>query len=450
MRTALTALLVLLAAATTFGQAPGTAPPTTPPSPAPQPALAAAPELLDWRTLEAPLLANHVQLTSRDMFVRAGEQYFSPDSRWMVFQAVPVAAAGTEPDPFYSMYVAKLRRDPASGRITGIETPIRISPPGSANTCGWFHPKEPWSVMFGSTLVRPADDQKGGFRVGTRTYKWLFPEEMDIVTRGVREIVNDYREHPSARFTVPVDALMRDDLDTAVPLFTRPRYDAECSYSASGRFVLYTRVREENLADRPDPDIYLYDTVTDTHRPLVVAEGYDGGPFFSPDGKMICYRSDRSRNDLLQIYVAQLAFDASGAPTGIVNEHALTDNGQVNWAPFWHTSGKLLVYGNSGADHSNYEVYAVEVSLTKPAKECRTRRVTFAAGADVLPAFSPDGKYMLWTSQRGPMVEGESKPSSQIWLAECVPGGFDRPETLFAPFSPSPGAASGGAPGDSK
>ena len=35
----------------------------------------------------------------------------------------------------------------------------------------------------------------------------------------------------------------------------------------------------------------------------MAADGYDGGPFFSPDEKMICYRSDRQLNDLLQIYV---------------------------------------------------------------------------------------------------------------------------------------------------
>ena len=38
----------------------------------------------------------------------------------------------------------------------------------------------------------------------------------------------------------------------------------------------------------------------------------------------------------------------------------------------------------------------------------------------MLPAFSPDGKLMMWTSQRGATVEGETKPSSQLWMAEWV------------------------------
>jgi hypothetical protein len=40
------------------------------------------------------------------------------------------------------------------------------------------------------------------------------------------------------------------------------------------------------------------------------------------------------------------------------------------------------------------------------------RRITEAEGADVLPVFSPDGKRMLWTGQRG------DDRSSQLFVAE--------------------------------
>src|SRR5262245_66522439 len=80
---------------------------------------------LDWAKLEPPLLTHHIQLTSRDQFVKAGEAYFSPDARWIIFQAVPVPEAGKEPDPFYSMYVAKFTRDVA-GPLTVPEKPYFI------------------------------------------------------------------------------------------------------------------------------------------------------------------------------------------------------------------------------------------------------------------------------------------------------------------------------------
>lgn len=62
----------------------------------------------------------------------------------------------------------------------------------------------------------------------------------------------------------------------------------------------------------------------------------------------------------------------------------------------------------------------------------RTRRVTQASFTDILPVFSPDAKYMMWTSQRGGTVAGEQRPSSQVWIAEIVPGVFDDPAKFFA------------------
>ncbi len=383
---------------------------------------------LDWRTQEASFLTRHVQVTFRSVFVRAGEQYFSPKGDWIVFQGVPVPKPGEPVEPHYSMYVAKIKKD-ASGHVMGIEEPIKISPPNSYNTCGWFHPTEPWRVLFASTILTPKDDQKAGFQVGTRSYKWLFPEETEIVTRHVLEIAEDVM--PGCPMNEEI--AKQPDIKVPQPLFQQPNYDAECSYSPDGRFVLYGKARDAKTADRPDVDIWVFDTKTKQHHALVVADGYDGGPFFSPDGKSICYRSDRSLDDLLQIFVATLKFDKDGVPVGIEKEYQLTANGQVNWAPYWHPSGKLLVYGNSGPDHRNYEIHAVEVDLSKPPSDAGTKQITFADGTDILPVFSNDGKLMMWCSQRGPMVEGESRPSSQIWIAECVleRGGFDQPEVMF-------------------
>jgi TolB protein len=375
-----------------------------------RPVAPAAEPPLDWKTLETGVLSRHVELTSRDQFVKAGEAYFSPDAKWIIFQAVPVPEQDKQPDPFYSMYVAKVTRV-GEGRVTGIERPILISNPGSANTCGWFHPTEPWHVMFGSTITPPATDQKAGFQVGTRKYVWLFPQETEVVHTVVGAIFAD--SHPGAG---------KDNLPTD-PIFSRPDYDAECSWSKDGRFILYAHVREEKKTEgRADADIWIYDTKTQKQHAIVTADGYDGGPFFSPDGKRICYRSDRKLNDLLQLYVADLRFE-NGVPVGVEREHQVTDNAAVNWAPFWHPSGKFLVYGTSEISHGNYEVFAIEIDDAKlrgekPAETLRRTRITRAGGADVLPVFSNDGKLMMWTAQRGPMLSAEQRPSSQLWVAE--------------------------------
>lgn len=400
--------VIVLAALSPLSCIQATQPPHGTRSAAPQP-------LLDWKKLEAPLLTGHIQLTSRDAFLKAGEAYFSPDASWIIFQAVPPPKPDSAPDPFYSMYVAKVARD-GSGDITGLGDPILISPPESANTCGWFHPTVPGRVIFGSTITKPNTDQKSGFQVGGRTYIWLFPEETEITSIDIPPILG---------------APMPSPLPAPTPVFSRPDYDAECSYSADGRFILYAHVRENSkTAGRADADLWIYDTQTRRQHAIVTADGYDGGPFFSPDGKRICYRSDRKLNDLLQVFIADLKFDADGVPVGIEREYQVTNNKAVNWAPFFHPSGKFLVYGSSEVSHQNYEVIAVELDeavlradspSTPAAAALRHARITQANGADILPVFTPDGKWMMWTAQRGAMLPSEQKPSSQLWAAKFDP-----------------------------
>jgi len=366
------------------------------------------------------MLGRTVQLTMRDKFVKAGEAYFGPDGRFIIFQAVAVPEKGQEAAPFYAMFLGELKRD-ASGMVTGLGETRQISPPGSANTCGWFHPTDRARVLYGSTIDAPSENQPSGFQVGTRNYRWQFPAEMDVATQSPLWLIQSYGLKPGSDCGT-------DNLAHAV--FKRDGYDAECSYSNDGRFILYThvelRVKEAGSPGVPDADIWIHDTKSGEHRPLVVAPGYDGGPFFSPDGTRICYRSDRKGNDLLQVYVATLKLDNKGVPIGIVNERSITDNAEVNWAPYWHPSGKFLIYGNSGTDHRNYDLWLSEVGADDPAalpaSSLRKSRVTVKEGADILPAFSADGKLLMWTCQRGEKIEGEPKPSSQLWIAEWKGG----------------------------
>lgn len=396
---------------------------------------------VNWREAEASLLSHWSQLTFRRDFVKAGEAYFSPDGRRIIFQAVPVPPAGQEPDQHYSMYVADLTRD-AEGGPVGLANIRRVSPKGSANTCGWFHPKDENLILFGCTIDPPLAPNKPGFQVGTNKYVWSFPDNMKIVTLDLRTLKEGQEPKPT-------------------PMFEKPGYCAEGSWDASGRWVLYANVDPaKQTGEKPDADIWIYDTKTQQQHPIVVAKGYDGGPFWAPDGEHICYRSDRAGTDLLQIYVAQLRFedgvDGTGSFVGLLNEYQLTKNEHVNWGPFWHPSGDFIVYATSEVSHRNYEVFALQVDdldedtehstqsytvetgpvgkggslATRPGfvvDDRLSRRITFAPGADVLPVFRPDGKWMMWTAQRGEMIAGETKPSSQLWMARWNADPFDGP-----------------------
>ena len=328
------------------------------------------------------------QLTFPDRFLKAGEAYFSPDATRIIFQAIEQPAAGADPDEFYAMFVCDVVRD-AAGDITGVSNIRRVSPKGSANTCGWFHPTKRDTILFASTIGAPTAENAPGYQRGTSRYRWAFPPETRIVE-------------------IDIAAARRDGtLGTALPLKTLEgdgkAYVAEGSYSSDGRFVLFCSL------ESGDGDLYIRDLKTGARTCVVAAPGYDGGPFFSPDGKRICYRSDRNKDNLLQVFVADLVFGSDGTITGIQNEIQLTSNEHVNWCPYFRPDGKTLVYATSEIGHRNYEVFEIMLPRSMDDAPVR-RRVTEAEGADVLPVFSPDGRWMLWTGQRH---EGRS---SQLYV----------------------------------
>jgi TolB protein len=360
-----------------------------------------------WADAEQGALRHHAPLTTPGEFTKAGEAYFNPDASWIIFQAVP---EGQPKDAHYQMYVAKLERD-EGGRVTGLGETIRVSPEGSANTCGWFNPRAPHSVIFGSTVEPFTASETAGYQRDTSEYEWLFPREMDIVTRTIPAIF--YDQLPEGTDDLRVS--WGEEARRPVRLFERDGYDAEGAYSPDGRYIVHTHVDPGS----GDGDIYIFDTFTGENHPIITEPGYDGGPFFSPDGKRITYRSDRQGNDLLQLFIADLAFDDSGAPS-LARERAITRNRHVNWAPYWDPSGEFLVYTTSEIGHRNYEVFSIEVPAADDPEvspsELKRRRITDAAGFDGMPVISPDGSLLMWTTQRR---EGSSDPgSSQVWIAE--------------------------------
>ncbi len=355
---------------------------------------AAAQEPADWAAAEKGILERHVQLTFSDRFLKAGEAYFSTDGSRIIFQAIEAKPEG-DADEIYAMFVADVAKD-QEGPITGTSAVRRISPPGSANTCGWFYPDDPGRVLFATTIGPPSESSPPGYQRSSGRYRWMFPREMRIVS-------------------CDLDAA-DGSAEVLTPLVgSGDAYTAEGSLSADGRHLLYCSL-ESNQGD-----LYVRDLRTGRTACLVTAPGYDGGPFFSPDGRRICYRSDRAGDHLLQLFVADLDVDEEGEIVGIKREYQLTNNEHVNWCPFWHPDGRHIVYATSEIGHHNYEIFLVDADpgdLPGSPGPVRygtgKRRVTIADGSDVLPVFNADGSVMMWTSRRGP--EG----SVQLWAADFV------------------------------
>jgi TolB protein len=312
-------------------------------------------------------LSDIVQMTSG--FARAGEAYFSPDAKWIIFQA------SRERDGHYQMYLADVMWK--GERIGGLGYPFRISPDKSRNTCGYFSP-DGKSLIFASTAGKERPDEAaGGYKREGRSYVWSFPAGMEIFRHDNWKLAIDR-----------LDSADHVNLATT-PLTNNDVYDAECAFSPDGKWICFTHGAGK------DADIHVMRVDGSGAAVKVVgAPGYDGGPFFSPDGKRLVYRSDRKGNDLLQIFVADLAFDEAGNITGMKDERQLTNDNNVNWGPYWHPDGKHIVYATSAHGHQNYELYLMRDDGTQPT------RLTYKDGADVLPTFSPDGKWLMWTSKR--------------------------------------------------
>jgi Tol biopolymer transport system component len=295
---------------------------------------------------EARHLTNVRQVTFG--FARAGEGYFRPDGRAIIFQAVPHVPASIFHTPApnendYQIFTANLAAD---------DTPRMVSTGKGQCTCAYFHP-DGKSILFASSHLDPTPSgPKGPAYSRTERYKWEFPNGMDI-----------FRADP--------------DGSNLVRLTNTPGYDAEGSYSPDGKQIVFTSFRDG------DGEIYIMDADGKNPRRITRAKGYDGGPFFSPDGKRIVYRSDRKDNDLLQIFINNTEGTA---------ERALTKNEFVNWGPYWHPDARHLIYATSRHGHQNYELYLMDVDTGQE------ERVTYHDGFDGLPVFSPDGKKLMWTS----------------------------------------------------
>jgi TolB protein len=336
----------------------------------------AQPPAGNWQDKESPCLKNIRQVTRN--FVRAGEGYFSPDGKKIIFQAEEKGD-----NPFYQMFVMDL--------ATGVHH--RVSPGVGKTTCGFFHPTGS-KIIWASTHLDPdarkhyaaerearAEEKRTKKR---RRYVWDFDPFMDI---------------------------FESDLDGGKlrQLTSSKGYDAEGSYAHDGNSIVFcsNRTGPKNL------ELFIMGADGKNARQLTKAPGcYPGGPFFSPDDNRVIFRSDRKKKDHLQLYVINT--DGSG-------ERALTDDENwVFWAPFWYKDGAHIIY--TAADHSNplvrpnYDLYWLRIDDAQAPipKKAKAVRLTFFPGADVLPVFSADGSKVMWTSTR-------SGGDSQLWMADFVP-----------------------------
>ncbi len=339
-------------------------------------ALAVAPAFAaDDVTQESHFITNARQLIFEGR--RSGEGYFSPDASKLIFQS-----EREEGNPFYQMYVLDLS--------TGDTT--RISPGTGKTTCGFFQPDSE-RVIFASTHPDPDARAKQKaeleFRASgkQRRYAWDYDAAFDIYSA-------------------------RQDGSDLVNLTHSPGYDAEGAFSPAGKQIVFCSLRSAFPIEKLSPelrarydkdpswfgDIYIMNADGSNARRLTDAPGYDGGPFFSPDGQRIIWRHFEESGMIADVWTMK--------PDGS-DKRRITDFKSMSWAPFYHPSGKYVIFTSNKFGFENFELFIVDVD-----GEREPVRVTFTPGFDGLPVFSPDGKKLYWTSGR------TSDGKAQLFLAD--------------------------------
>jgi Tol biopolymer transport system component len=308
--------------------------------------------------------------------LRAGEGYWAPDGQRLVFQSE------REPgNPFYQIYTLDF----------GTGDTSRISPGHGKTTCAFFRPDSD-QILFASTHHDPESrslqQAELDFRASgqERRYAWDYDAEFDIYAAS----------EGSGEFTRLTDSR---------------GYDAEASYSPDGEWIVFSSMRDaynrtltapEQRQLDIDPsyfaEIYIMRADGSDERRLTDVIGYDGGPFFSPDGTHIVWRRFDAQGLIADVWTMK--------PDG-TDARQITDFAAMSWAPYIHPSGEYVLFASNKLGFENFEVFMVDIEGMKEPV-----RVTYSDGFDGLPVPSPDGNRLAWTSSRGGGRAG------QLYLAD--------------------------------
>lgn len=265
--------------------------------------------------------------------------------------------------------------------------PQLVSTGKGRTTCAFFL-KDNRNIIFSSTHLGgeacppPPDYSRG--------YVWAVYPDFDIFTS-------------------------RDDGTNLRPLTNSPGYDAEATVSPDGKKIVFTSMRDGDL------DIYTMNVDGTAVRRLTTTPGYDGGPFFSPDGRQIIYRAHHPQapeelkdyQDLLKENLIRptklevFVMNADGS-----NQRQITSNGAANFAPYFHPSGKKIIFCSNLADPKkrNFDLFTIAPDGTNQ------ERITYFGDFDGFPMFSHDGKKLVFCSNRNAAAPRQTNVFIADWV----------------------------------
>ncbi len=305
------------------------------------------------------------------------EAYFSSDGKQLSFQS---KRDGRGCDQIYTM-----NADGSNLKM--------VSSGEGRTTCSYFL-KNRKTLLYASTFASgkecpPEPDRSKG-------YVWPVYAEYEI-----------YASSPDGR-------IIRNLTNT-------PGYDAEATVSPDSRKIIFTSERDGDL------DLYSMDIDGRNIRRLTSELGYDGGAFFSPDSKQIVYRRSnpqtpeeisRYKNLLSQHLVVPSILEIWVMNADGSNKRQVTKLDSGTFAPFFTPDGKRIIFCTNFFDpergnrrkQPNFDLALINVDGTA------LERVTFNETFDGFPMFSPDGKKLVFASNRNAAAQGDTNVFIADWV----------------------------------
>lgn len=204
-----------------------------------------------------------------------------------------------------------------------------------------------------------------------------------------------------------------------------PGYDAEATVCPVSGTIVFTSVRDGDL------ELYTMEPDGSDVRRITNRPGYDGGAFFSHDGSKFVLRSafpaseEEARQDaelLGQQLVRPSHMEITVCKRDGSGFHQVTGNGAANFGPYWTPDDKRIIFSSNvrgmekmreTGDHTaarNFDLFLINEDGTG------LEQVTDSPEFDGFPMFSPDGRFLVFASNRF----NERPNETNLFVAEWV------------------------------
>lgn len=269
------------------------------------------------------------------------------------------------------------------------EQPSPVSTGFGRTTCSYFMPDNK-SILYASTHLGNKSCPEEPKRNEHSAYVWPIYKDYDIFVSDLEgNILKQLTHHDG--------------------------YDAEATVSPLGDMIVFTSDRSGDL------ELYTMDINGNNIKQVTHGLGYDGGAFFSPDGQKLVFRSSRPQTKEEIIEYKTYLQEGLVKPTEMElytcnvdgsDLKKITNLGKANWAPFFHPSGKKILFSSNHKSVRGFpfNLYMIDVNGEN------LEQITFDTAFDSFPMFSFDGKKLVFSSNRN---NGGDR-STNIFIADWV------------------------------